>query len=160
MTNDLNIVENVKAIFGPQAYFQDGRLNRAHISSIVFQDDSKLKLLNAIVHSAVFEDAKRWHLSHKNAPYNLKEAALLFESGSAETLDKIITVFAPPELRIQRVIDRDGSTREAVERRLQKQMSDEEKLRLADFVIFNDGMHPLVPQVLKIHRHILAKRKK
>jgi len=160
MESDLNIVEQVKNLFGQSAYLKNGHLNRSLIASIVFQDNSKLKALNAFVHPAVFQDAERWHLSQKGVPYTLKEAALLFESGSSENLDKIITVFAPKELRIHRVVERDGSLREAVEGRMKKQMSEEEKMRLADFVIFNDGKHPLINQVLKIHRNILAIKKK
>ncbi|MBI5916571.1 MAG: dephospho-CoA kinase [Bacteroidetes bacterium] len=156
MTEDGALVEKIKRLFGQQAYFEDGTLDRKYIGNIVFQDKPKLERLNSIVHPAVFEDVERWHQKHLNAPYTLKEAALLFESGSYKNLEKIITVFAPTGIRIERVMLRDGVTSREVESRILKQWPDEKKMELADFVIVNDGKRLLVPQVLEVHKSLLA----
>lgn len=153
-----DLKHNVIQLFGSDAYFSDGQLNRKLISDAAFQNPELLKKLNALVHPAVLKDGNAWHDAQTNVPYTLKEAALLFESGSDKYLDKLITVYAPKELRIERVILRGGGsmTREDVEARIAKQMSDEEKKDLADYVIINDGNHALIPQVLDIHHKILA----
>ena len=111
-----------------------------------------LRELNNIVHPSVFRDGEQWHKDQKGVPYTLKEAALLFESGSHSALDKIITVYAPKELRIERVMARNGLSREEIESRMAKQLPDEEKKERADFVIYNDGRQLLLPQVLAIHK--------
>ncbi len=154
MTQDKNLITNIKLLFGEAAYLKDGSLNRTHISSIAFKNSSKLSSLNALVHPAVAFDGENWFNSLKNVPYGIKEAALLVESGSHQQLDKLIVVTAPLELRIQRVMLRDNVAREAVEARIAKQMSEAEKITLADFVVVNDGKKMLIPQVMKIH-HLL-----
>ena len=154
MNNDKKLIEGVKSVFGNEAY-HDGTLNRPFIADIVFNDKSKLAELNALVHPAVFQDGVAWNEANANAPYTLKEAAILFESGSYLTVDKIITVFTPKEIRIKRVLMRDDTTREAIEARMDKQMPEEEKIERSDFVIHNDDEHSLIEQVLKIHTEIL-----
>lgn len=153
-----DLKQGVIQLFGVDAYFSDGQLNRKLISDAAFQSPDLLKKLNALVHPAVLKDGNDWHAAQVNVPYTLKEAALLFESNSHQFLDKIITVYAPKELRIERVILRGGGsmTREDVEARMAKQMSDEEKKDRANFVIINDGNHALIPQVLDIHHKILG----
>ena len=155
MNNETSLIEGVKSVFGNEAY-QDGTLNRPFIADIVFNDKSKLAELNALVHPAVFQDGVAWNEANANAPYTLKEAAILFESGSYLTVDKVITVFAPKEIRIKRVLTRDDTTREAIEDRMDKQMPEEEKIKRSDFVIYNDDEHSLIEQVLDIHRTILG----
>jgi len=105
---------------------------------------------------AVFQDGVAWNEANAAAPYTLKEAAILFESGSYLTVDKIITVFTAKEIRIERVLMRDDTTREAVEARMDKQMPEEEKIERSDFVIYNDDEHSLIEQVLDIHHKILG----
>ena len=117
-----------------------------------------MALLNAAVHPAVFEDAKKWHLEQEGSQYTLKEAALLFEAGSYKEMDKIITVTAPIDLRIERLLIRDNTTREAIQARMDKQMADEEKVKRADFVIYNDGERGLIAQVVAIHRMLISKQ--
>jgi dephospho-CoA kinase len=151
MIENKELVDGIKNLLGDEAYFDDGSLNRQHIASIVFQDKSKLEQLNGLVHPAVAKDGILWQQSQSLVPYTLKEAALLIESGSFQVLDYLITVWAPKETRIQRVIKRDGTTREEVEARIDKQMSEFEKLKLAQFVIINDGEKSLVQQVHKLH---------
>ncbi len=95
-------------------------------------------------------------MEHASAPYLIREAALTFESGSYKMLDKVITVYAPKSLRIQRVLERNQTTKEAIEARMDKQWADERKMELADFIIFNDGEQLLIPQVLKIHSTLIT----
>ena len=156
MTDNSEVVQKVTELFGPGAYLEDGSLNRSFIAGVVFQDKAMLEMLNSVVHPAVLEDGKLWNRQHDHVPYTLKEAALLYESGSFKFLDKIIVVHAPLELRVKRVMERDGVGEEAVLARIKNQMPDEEKLRRADFVIHNDGSTPLVQQVWEIHRHLTA----
>lgn len=154
MSNEQNVKKEILSLFGEAAYFADGSLNRGHIASIVFKNSSKLSELNQIVHPAVAKDGKNWFNSLKNMPYAIKEAALLIESGSHKQLDKLIVVTAPLELRIERVMARDNAKKEDIEARIAKQMDEAEKVKLADFVIINDGQHPLIPQVLEIDRKL------
>lgn len=151
MHHNAEVATALSALFGPDTFMSDGQLNRAWIASIVFKDREQLSRLNAIVHPAVAEDYTQWQSQFTTLPYTLKEAALLFESGSYLQLDKIITVFASKETRIKRVMERDGVDRQSVEDRISKQMSDEKKKELANFIIDNEGHHLLLPQVLKIH---------
>ena len=155
MVENEALITKIKEAFGEAAYLENGSLNRAHIAQIAFSDKSKLAELNSIVHPAVFQDGNDWVKMQKNVPYTLKEAALTFEGGGHKFLDKVITVFAPKEIRIDRVIARDNTSREAVEARINKQMPDEEKVKLADFVIYNDGEQGLIEQVLAIHKKLI-----
>lgn len=155
MVEDVRVKSEILALLGAEAYFSDGSLNRRFISSVVFNDTEKLNGLNAIVHPAVFQDSERWQDKYTDVPYTLKEAALLFESGSFKSLDKVMMVYAPAEIRIERVMKRDGFSRQQIEARMNQQLPDEEKMRLSDFVIFNDGSQSLVKQVWEIHHKIL-----
>ncbi len=154
MHHQMELIIAIKAAFGDDVYHPDNTLNRAYLADLVFNDKEKLKTLNSLVHPVVFQDGVEWNKSHADAPYTLKEAAILFESGSYLTVDQIITVFAPKEVRIQRVLQRDEATREAVEARMDKQMPEEEKIERSDFVIHNDGKQSLIKQVLEIHNLI------
>lgn len=156
MTKSSHVIENLKKAFGSDTYFEDGSLNRKYLSAQVFNDADKLKVLNEIVHPAVIQDAVDWG-NRQVTPYSLKEAALLFESGSYKTLDFTILVTAPLDLRIDRVMKRDQVSREEVISRMKKQMPEEEKLNYADFVVHNDEMDLLLPQIFKIHQSILRK---
>ncbi len=158
MTTNKSVISKLKKLFGEDAYLPDGALNRKWIAEIVFKDAEKLAKLNAIVHPAVQKDGEDWHKRQRKAPYTLKESALLFEIGSQIFFEKTITVSAPRALRLQRTMQRDGLSEAQVEARMDKQMSDEEKVQLADYVIVNDGLRLLLPQVLDIHRQLLAIR--
>ncbi|MCB0572438.1 MAG: dephospho-CoA kinase [Phaeodactylibacter sp.] len=155
MAHDPVLVAGIKQLIGTKAYFGDGGLNRAFIAEAIFGNNEKLQKLNHLVHPAVAEDSERWHNAQKGAPYTLKEAALFFESGNDKAMDKMITVFAPEALRIQRVVERDQSNPESVRARMDKQMPEEEKIRRSDYVIHNDGQHSLIHQVMDIHRELL-----
>jgi dephospho-CoA kinase len=149
MRDDEAVKRKIKEAFGTDAYTQNG-LNRPFIANIVFKDPYQLQVLNAIVHPATIEAGKIWD-SQQNAPYTIKEAALFFESGSAEGMDLIIGVYAPDALRIQRVMHRDQLSRAQVLERMQHQISQTIKMKLCDKVILNDEQSLLVPQVIALH---------
>jgi dephospho-CoA kinase len=155
MVNDAILIAELKQAFGAESYFEDGTLNRKHIAGIVFNNEAELKKLNAIVHPAVFRAFDNWVPRFKNAPYVLKEAALLFESSSYKMCDKSIIVTAPLELRIERVTLRDGFSRDEILNREARQFSEEKKLQLADYAIKNDNSELVIPQVLALHERFL-----
>ncbi|MFI5161076.1 MAG: dephospho-CoA kinase [Sphingobacteriales bacterium] len=155
MTTDAKLIEGIKSAFGATSYFDDGTLNRKYIAGIVFNDEKELAKLNAMVHPAVFRAFDTWVAQTKAAPYVMKEAALLFESDSYKICDKTIMVTAPLELRIKRVMHRDGLTREEITARNGKQFSEEKKIGLADFIIRNDDTELVIPQVLALHEQFL-----
>ncbi|HLO79576.1 MAG TPA: dephospho-CoA kinase [Chitinophagaceae bacterium] len=140
--------------FGEEAYVND-ELNRKYISSIVFSSPEKLELLNSLVHPATIKDAEKW-LMAQTSPYGIKEAALIFESGSHRDLDYVIGVFAPVPLRIKRVMARDHITEEEVRQRMNNQIEDRIKMKLCDFIVHNDEKQLLIPQVLEIHAKLLS----
>ena len=156
MVEDIILIDAIKSAFGNESYFSDGSLNRKHIASIVFNNESELVNLNTIVHPAVFRAFDTWVAQIKNAPYVMKEAALLFESTSYKMCDYSIMVTAPLELRIERVLKRDGLTRAEIESRNAKQFSEEKKTQLADFVVRNDDTELVIPQVIELHKQFLA----
>ena len=143
--------------FGPSSYI-DGQLNRQYLSSIVFNDAFQLELLNSLVHPFTIAAAELW-AGKQGAPYIVKEAALFFEAGSAAGLDYMIGVYSPQHLRIRRVMNRDNVTREEVIIRMQRQIQEEIKMRLCDFVVMNDDQQLLIPQVLKLHEQFLKEAK-
>lgn len=153
MEEDRQLVADIKKLIGNDAYNEDGTLNRKLIADTVFSDEKKLLQLNGLVHPAVGKDYESWNeiLQRNNYPYSIKEAALLVEAGSYKQCDKLIVVTAKLEDRIARVIARDNATREQVLARINAQVPEEEKVKLADFVIHNDTIMDLVPQVTKIH---------
>lgn len=155
ITNDITLRKSIKEHFGEGAYYPDGSYNKSYMANIVFSDKEKLQLLNSLVHPAVAKDGKKWILEHSEAPYTIKEAALLFESGSYKDLDRIIFVSAPMELRVSRVVRRDETTREAVLKRIQNQWPDEKKEKMSQEFIYNDGSQSLIRQVYQMHQHLL-----
>lgn len=157
MTEDQDLVNSLKEAFGKDIYSADGQLQRKALASIVFNDQEALNRLNNLVHPAVFRDSANWTKSWADLPYTIKEAALLFESGSWQLLDEIIFVDAPEEIRIRRVVDRDGSTEEEVRARIEAQMPDAEKRERAQHVILNDGSQSLIHQVIRIHQDLSAR---
>lgn len=157
MLNDEQLIAGVKQEFGTQAYFDDGNLNRKHIAGIVFNDSERLQKLNALVHPATFRAFDRWvEQIDINVPYVIKEAAILFESGSYKLCDKSIIVTAPLETRLQRVMQRDNISHDEAANRNARQMPEDEKIKLADFIINNDGSQLVIPQVLALHQTILT----
>jgi len=151
MDNDPQLKENIIAAFGDQAYNEEGNLNRTYLAEMVFEDADKVATLNQLVHPAVGRDFERW-VSTQSTPYIIKEAALLVEAGSYKELDKILLVTAPEKMRIRRVMKRDPQRKlEQVQAIISRQLSDSEKMRVADYVIKNDHTGLLVPQLLELH---------
>ena len=156
MLEDAILINGVKAEFGEESYFADGTLNNKHIAGIVFNDAIALERLNALVHPAVFRAFDSWVDSIPlNTPYILKEAALLFESGSYKMCDQNILVTAPEALKIDRVIERDNVTVDQVRSRMDKQFTDEQKTGMADHIIRNNESESLLKQVLSLHKIFL-----
>ncbi|AWK05427.1 dephospho-CoA kinase [Flavobacterium crocinum] len=144
-----SILDEVKLEFG-QNIFDGEVLNRAKLAQIVFNDKEKLAKLNAIVHPAVKRDFESWLLQYKKLDYVIYEAAILFESGRYKECDVIITVTAPQEVRIERVIQRDKTTREQVLSRMKMQWNDEKRISKSNFVINNNNLKIAKEEVVKI----------
>jgi dephospho-CoA kinase len=160
MNEDVVLKEKIKQLFGNDVY-KNEKLDNKYLAQIVFSSEEKLNLLNSIVHPATINDANAWMLMHavsndQSTPYTIKEAALLFESGAAELLDYVIGVTAPAPQRLQRVMQRDNSSREDVLARMNKQMDEDIKMKLCNFIITNDEQQLLIPQVVALHETILS----
>jgi dephospho-CoA kinase len=151
MRSDPELQKELKAAFGPDTYTASGELNRIYLAGVVFQDQERLDQLNRLVHPRVGEDFIAWAKDHRHLPYVIKEAALLFESGSYRDLDRVITVAAPQELRITRTLLRDPHRTQAdVEAIIRKQLPEEERQALAHHVLYNDDQQLVIPQVLAL----------
>lgn len=150
MENNLDIIYQLKENFGEEIYSND-KLNRKLLASKVFENKEALAVLNAIVHPAVEKDVADWSEANKNQKYLIKEAALLFETGSYKNLDKTILVHAPEDERILRVMKRDHSSKEQVLARINNQLSDLEKMEHADFIINNNGKNEVDKIVAKLN---------
>jgi dephospho-CoA kinase len=152
MNEDEELKEQIIREFGNAAY-ENGMLNRQHLASIVFANKEKLEVLNALVHPATIRHGLQW-MEKQRTPYVIKEAALIFESGSQEHLDYVIGVSAPLHLRLQRAMQRDKIGREEVLRRMQNQIQEDIKMRLCDYVIKNDEQELLIVQVLALDKKL------
>lgn len=153
MENNLALKEKLVATFGA-AVFVEHKLNRKYLADIVFNDAYQLDALNALVHPITIAAAADWFAT-QNSPYVIKEAALMFEAGAGVGLDYVIGVFAPTALRIKRVMDRDHLSREEVLSRMNRQIDDQIKMKLCDFIIQNDNQALLTKQVLELHEKFL-----
>ncbi len=149
------IKRKLKALLGDDAYC-DGKLNRSYIANIIFNDKSYLERMNAIVHPKVARHFEKW-VTKQDASYVIKEVAILFENGSNEQCDYIITVTAPKALRIERLLKRDNTTKDKIEAIMQNQWDDSKKVELSDFVIVNETLDNTRLQVNNVHKKILQK---
>lgn len=149
-----NVKSQVIELLGERAYKSD-KPDKEYIANQVFGDNSKLEKLNQIIHPAVKSDFEDWYHS-QNTTYVIKEAAIMIESGSYKQCYKLILVTAPKELRIKRVVERDNTSADEVEKRMSNQMTDDEKRAYCDFEILNDGNSSLIEQVRDIHRQLLS----
>ena len=147
------LIEKIRMAFSDKAY-ADGILDRKFLSSVVFNDKEQLELLNSIVHPFTIQDGKDW-MKKQTSPYAIKEAALIFESGSQGEFDSIIGVFSPTTLRIQRTIQRDQVEREKVLHRMEKQLDESIKMKLCDHVLINNEQTLLIPQVIDLHEKMM-----
>lgn len=157
MAEDETLKRNILDAFGENAYI-NGNLNRRFLSEVVFDDENKIKLLNSMVHPVTIKDADEW-MKKQNAPYLIKEAALIFESGSDKYLDIVIGVKSPLSLRIERTMKRNHITAAEVEARMRFQMDEDKKMELCNFIIENNEKEMLIPQVLLLHETFLQKAK-
>lgn len=155
--NNPQVKSEITSLFGRQAYTTDGTYNRKFIAEQIFTNPLLLEQLNAIIHPATFQRFFEW-AAEQDAPYVMKEAAILFESGADKTCDKIIFVSAPEIVRIERVKKRNPAWSEAdIKRRMQAQEPEEAKILKSDYVIKNDGTEFLLPQILKIHQSLTTR---
>jgi dephospho-CoA kinase len=158
MQYDLALKQELQEAFGEDTYTTEGQLNRAYLASVVFNNQERLSLLNALVHPHVGTDFEKWAAAYPNAPYLIKEAALMFESESWRQMDEIIVVSAPLEIRLERLLKRDAHRTEAdIKAIIAKQLSEEDKIARANHVIYNDDKQLLIPQVLTLHQQFLSR---
>lgn len=157
---DQEVIDSVSELFGADIFLPDGELDRKRLAGIVFSDREKLAQLNAIVHPATLRDFVRWKenllQNGYDQPLLFKEAAILFEAGSDRSVQAVISIYAPKSVRLQRVVNRDGTNRRQVLDRMSHQWPDIRKVRRSDFVIYNDGHHAVIPQVLAAEAHFKA----
>lgn len=154
MEENLDIRSAIQAQFGPETY-TDGKLNRSILSAKVFSNSFLLDRLNSIVHPITIAYANSWS-KRQTSPYVIKEAALIFEAGSGANLQYVVGVYAPKALRIYRVMQRDQFTREQVKERMNRQINEEIKMKLCDYVLINDEQELLTPQVLQLHKTFIT----
>ena len=153
MNEDKDLRQQIIENFGTQSYI-DGKLNRSFLAEVVFSDPEKTQLINSIIHPATIANAEKW-MQIQRAPYAIKEAALIFEANAQKNLDLVIGVSSRYELRMQRVISRDGINEDAVKKRMENQMDEKQKMDRCDFVIYNNESALLIPQVFELHEKIL-----
>ena len=149
---DSRIRKGYKALFGENVY-EDGQLNRKLVADRIFSDRTLLENVNHLVHPVVREDFLQW-TERQEAPYVIEEAAVLLERGGQHLLDRVIVVSAPESLRIQRVVQRDGTYEEKVKERMKNQWTDQQRRAFADYEVLADDRHLVVPQVLQIHAEL------
>ena len=147
------ILQSIRALFGDEV-FNSEKLDRVKVSQIVFNDTDKLKQLNEIIHPAVKKHFKNWVLQNSNFDFVVYETAILFESGSYKQCDVVISVIAPIETRIKRVMVRDSVSREDVIKRMENQWLDEERIKNSDFIIENTNKKEMEFQVDEILKKI------
>ncbi len=155
ISQSAEVISEIAAVFGKAVLQADGQIHRKALSAIVFNSKAALQSLNAIIHPRVRADYEKWCLAHASAAYTLMESAILFEHAFYQQMDYNICVQAPKPLRVQRVMQRDGVAKEAVEARMANQWPEDKKIVLSDFVIYNDGKQMLIPQILDLHRTLL-----
>ena len=150
MNADVTLKAAIIKSFGEETY-KNGMLERKYLANIVFSNKEKLELLNSLTHPVTIRDSNKW-MQQQTTPYIIKEAALLFESGAAENLDYVIGVYAPQHIRVKRVMDRDGLPVEDVMKRITRQIDEEMKMKLCNFVIVNNEERLVMPQVLELYK--------
>lgn len=160
MVENKEVIASIISLLGDEAYTKEKDLNKAHISAIIFKNPKKRIGLNKIVHPAVRKDFKRYVKEHKMHPFVINEAALFVENGSYKDFDKLISVIAPMPLRIERIKKRDKSKADAILARMSAQSTDEEKISVSDYVIYNDASDNLLRQISEIHSELITFVKK
>ena len=151
---DPEVVSSIKTLFG-DAIYVNGQLDRRKVAELVFSNPFQLAQLNSIVHPAVANYFEKWANLYCSRPLIIKEAAILFESGAYQSVDKTIIVTAPLEIRIRRVEQRDGASRETILNRMSNQLPQEELIKRGDFIIENDGIQLILPQIVTVVNSLL-----
>lgn len=154
MDSNSGIIRRINSIAGKNLYV-NGSLDRQELANLIFNDNTLLDKVNSLVHPVVFEHFKRWE-KEQDAPYVIMEAAILFESGASKLVDRIATVVAPVEERVERVINRNSLSREQVLERMRNQMDDDSRIKQSDYVIQNSEKDMIIPAILKIHEDMLT----
>lgn len=152
LTNhDPEIRQKVVALLGSEAYDSKGLYNTRFVASRVFNNEPLLKALNAIIHPVVLRDTRDWTVLHAGRPYVVKEAAIMGKAGQANAVDYVVVVEAPVGLRIQRILERDKRPEQEIRAIIERQVSDESRREIADYIVNNDDASELIPQVLRLH---------
>lgn len=149
-----NVVSEIVKLFGAEIY-KESKLLRKQVAQMVFNDSGLLEKLNGIIHPVVEDHFRMWLTLHQNAPFVLKEAAILIESGGDKKLDQLVLVTAPEHIRVERVVRRDGVSEDQVRARMAHQWLDSEKVKRANFVIHCDEQTLVLPQVLNIYQSLI-----
>jgi dephospho-CoA kinase len=157
MQESAELRQKIIDTFGTQSYDAKGKLNRPYLAKLVFSDGQKVQELNALVHPEVAKDFSLWADSREHKfPYIIKEAALLIESGSYKQLDFLVAVLAPEDLRIERTLKRDPyRDRYQIKSIISKQIDDDQRIKIADAVLYNDEQQPLIQQILGLHQRLV-----
>lgn len=158
MNTDEGLKQQLISHFGEDCYV-NGQLDRKYLAGIVFNDPEKLNLLNSLIHPVTIRHSEEWYKRQTTA-YAVREAALLFESGASGNLDFIIGVYAPKQIRLHRVMQRDGLSADEIRKRMDRQINEEMKMKLCDAVIRNDEQQLLIPQVMELHQRLLEKARR
>jgi dephospho-CoA kinase len=153
MDSDESVIQQVNELAGKNMY-PGGSLDRIEMARLIFNNRELLNRINSIIHPIVINRFYEWEKS-QDAPYVILEAAILFESGASEILDRVITVTAPVEERIERVVRRNNLTREQVIERINNQSNDDYKISLSDYVVNNSDNEMIIPAVLNIHNELI-----
>jgi dephospho-CoA kinase len=156
MTTNAVLKNKIVQAFGKKAY-SGNDLDRAYLAQQIFGSKEKLSIINGLVHPAVANDFEEWLEERNDEKYVLKEAAILFENGAYQDVDITVLVIAPQDVRLERVINRDGSSKEDVLKRMNNQWTQERKVKLADHILNNSGTQLLIPQVLELHQNFCDK---
>jgi len=152
------VQEKVKEAFGDDIFDSSNQLIRSKLADIVFHDEAALQTINSIIHPSLMDQYTKWLEDYRTQPYTLHEAAVIYENGLNRYFDKIINVSAPEALRVFRIEKRDGLSKEAIYKRMNKQWPDRRKNALSDFIIYSDNQQFMIPQVLKIHRNLIQQK--
>ncbi len=154
LVTNQNVIRQIQEVFGEEAYNLDSTYNKQFVASKIFNDKSLLLKLNSIIHPIVIEENFLWNDKYKDSPYIINESALIFESNKYKLFDKIIVVYCPEYIKIDRVMKRDNLNKDQVRERIKNQLADIEKIRLSDMVIINNNEISLLSQIHYIHNKL------
>jgi dephospho-CoA kinase len=157
--NAPDLKKRIKKFFGDDVYTEEGILDRPKFANIIFNDDKALAKANSLIHPRVKKAFLSWSKKHTDKPYAMVEAAILFESGFDDILDKVIVIACPFELRVKWLLERNNTTRDDIQNRMHNQWPEELKKGKADEIIYNDEQHLIIPQVLEIHQKLIQQNK-